>query len=75
MAFNDIVTHRLDQWAGSLQDLGPVILGETRDVTIDEIRQSYVRKMAEHPTPADVRIEQVDMGGVPATLVTPEEVE
>ena len=75
MAFNDIVTHRLDQWAESLQDLGPVILGENTEVTIDEIRQSYIRKMAEHPTPTDVRIEQVDMGGVPATLVIPEEVE
>ena len=75
MAFNDIVTHRLDQWAESLQDLGPVILGENTEVTIDEIRQFYIRKMAEHPTPTDVRIEQVDMGGVPATLVTPEGVE
>jgi acetyl esterase/lipase len=75
MTFNATVTHRLDQWAGSLQDLGPVILGQNTEVTIDEIRRSYIRKMAEHPTPADVRIEQVDMGGVPATLVTPEEVE
>jgi acetyl esterase/lipase len=75
MTFNATVTQRLDQWAGSLQDLGPVILGQNTEVTIDEIRRSYIRKMAEHPTPADVRIEQVDMGGVPATLVTPEEVE
>ncbi len=63
MAFNDLVTHRLNRWAESLQDLGPVIRGENTDVTIAEIRQSYISKMAEHPTPADVRIEQVDMGG------------
>lgn len=75
MAFNDLVTHRLNRWAESLQDLGPVIRGENTDVTIAEIRQSYISKMAEHPTPADVRIEQVDMGGVAATLVTPEKVE
>ncbi|KQU16245.1 esterase [Methylobacterium sp. Leaf94] len=74
MTLNPTVIHRLDRWAASLRDLAPVLRGETASVTIDDIRRSYVRTMAEHPTPADMRIEQVDMGGVPATLVTPPEV-
>ena len=74
MTFNPTVIHRLDRWAASLRDLAPVLRGETASVTIDDIRRSYVRTMAEHPTPADMRIEQIDMGGVPATLVTPPEV-
>lgn len=74
MAFNDLVTHRLAQWAGSLQDLGPVILGETRGATLEEIRRAYIDTMAQHPTPEGVRIEPVDMGGVPGTLVTPDDV-
>jgi monoterpene epsilon-lactone hydrolase len=75
MAFNDIVTYRLNRWAESLQDLGPVILGNNKDVTIGQIRQSYINKMAEHPTPASVRVEQIDMGGVPGTLITPQDVD
>ena len=71
MTLNPTVIHRLDRWAASLRDLAPVLRGETASVTIDDIRRSYDRTMAEHPTPADMRIEQVDMGGVPATLVTP----
>ncbi|MGO7482877.1 alpha/beta hydrolase [Rhizobium ruizarguesonis] len=74
MAFNEIVTRRLDQWANSLQDLGPVILGQNKDVTIEEIRKSYISKMAEHPVVEDVRVETIDMGGVPGTLITPETV-
>jgi monoterpene epsilon-lactone hydrolase len=75
MTFNDTVRHRLDQWAESLRDLAPVILGQNTAVTLDDIRRSYIRTMAEHPTPADMRIEPVDMGGVPATLITPAQVE
>jgi monoterpene epsilon-lactone hydrolase len=74
MTFNDTVRHRLDQWAESLRDLAPVILGQNTAVTLDDIRRSYIRTMAEHPTPADMRIESVDMGGVPATLITPAQV-
>jgi len=62
MTFNDTVRHRLDQWAESLRDLAPVILGQNTAVTLDDIRRSYIRTMAEHPTPADMRIEPVDMG-------------
>jgi acetyl esterase/lipase len=74
MNFNDTVTRRLEGWTTSLADLGPVILGENTDVTIEQIRQAYVANMADHPTPEGVRIEQITMGGVPGTLVTPEEV-
>lgn len=74
MSFNDNVTRRLDGWTSSLADLGPVILGENNDVTLDDIRQAYVAKMADHPTPNGVQIEQIDMGSVPGTLVTPEDV-
>lgn len=74
MAFNGTVTRRLDQWANSLQDLGPVILGQNKSVAIDDIRQSYIAKMAEHPVVDDVRIEAIDMGGVPGTLITPKTV-
>lgn len=74
MAFNEIVTRRLDQWANSLQDLGPVILGQNKDVTIEEIRRTYISKMAEHPVVEDVQVETINMGGVPGTLITPQSV-
>jgi epsilon-lactone hydrolase len=70
MAFSSIVQRRIDAWNGASLAFGPLLRGESD--AWSEARKAYVEVLAEHPTPPGVSIEAIDMGGVPATVVSPE---
>lgn len=58
-------------WSESLAGLAPVITGADVTTPMSEIRAAYTRMLAKNQAPADVSFSDVDMGGVPGTLVTP----
>lgn len=60
-------------WANSLSDLVPVLKGIDTTTKMSDIRDAYAKMLGQNQPPAGVRFEAVDMGGVPATLVTPDE--
>ena len=60
-------------WANSLSDLVPVLMGIDTTTKMSDIRDAYAKMLGQNQPPAGVRFEAVDMGGVPATLVTPDE--
>lgn len=59
------------QWSASLGDLGPVLTGENKAVSLTEIRRLYSGFLAKNPPPAGVTFEDVVVGGVPGQLVSP----
>ena len=60
-------------WANSLSDLVPVLKGIDTTTKMSDIRDAYAKMLGQNLPPAGVGFEAVDMGGVPATLVTPDE--
>ncbi|WP_115559658.1 alpha/beta hydrolase [Xanthomonas arboricola] len=68
---NENVKASVKEWAQSLAELAPVVTGENKELTMKEIRDSYVDMLAKQLPPADVSFEKIDLNGVPATLVTP----
>lgn len=60
-------------WANSLSDLVPVLKGTDTTTRMSDIRDAYAKMLGQNQPPAGVGFEAVDMGGVPATLVTPDE--
>ena len=57
------------------EKLGALLTGQ-EGADWDEARSVYVGTLAEHfPAPAGVSFSAVDMGGIPGTLATPEQVE
>lgn len=71
---NTKVKAAVQTWANSLSDLVPVLKGIDTTTKMSDIRDSYAGMLAQNPAPTGVRFEAVDMGGVPGTLVTPDEV-
>ena len=69
------VSTAVHNWSSSLAALPPLLRGEPSDTTLDELRTAYDEMLAAHPTPEGVTIEEVDMGGIPGIVVTPETVE
>ncbi|CAN7800206.1 alpha/beta hydrolase [Paraburkholderia hospita] len=67
------VTESLRDWANSLVNLGPVLTGENTAITMGEVRSAYTAMLAKHPAPHGVSFASVDMGGIPGTLITPDE--
>jgi len=59
------------QWSESLRDLGPVLTGENKTVSLAEIRARYSKMLAQNPAPAGITFEDVVIGGVPGQLATP----
>lgn len=75
MSLSTHVKHTLAAWATSAGVLGQVLQGQG-EATWDEARTSYLDALAGFfPAPPGVSFEAVDMGGVAATLVTPQDVE
>lgn len=62
----------LQEWSASLASLPPLLRGEPSDTTLDELRNAYDKMLAAHPTPEGVTVHEVDMGGVPGIVVTPD---
>ncbi|WP_454878101.1 alpha/beta hydrolase [Serratia inhibens] len=63
------------EWSESLAGLGPILTGEDTLTPMSEVRDAYTRMLANNPAPAGVSFTEVDMGGVPGTLVTPDNLE
>lgn len=70
---NTEVKAAVQTWANSLSDLVPVLKGTDTTTQMSDIRDAYAKMLGQNQPPAGVRFEAVDMGGVPATLVTPDE--
>ena len=70
---NTEVKAAVQTWANSLSDLVPVLKGTDTTTKMSDIRDAYAKMLGQNRPPAGVRFETVDMGGVPATLVTPDE--
>lgn len=70
---NTEVKAAVQTWANSLSDLVPVLKGIDTTTKMSDIRNAYAKMLGQNQPPAGVRFEAVDMGGVPATLVTPDE--
>ena len=60
------------QWSESLRDLGPVLTGENKTVSLAEIRARYSKMLAQNPAPAGITFEDVVIGGIPGQLATPD---
>ena len=60
------------QWSESLQDLGPVLTGENKTVSLDQIRAAYNGMLAQNPAPPGITFEHVVMGGVPGQVAIPD---
>ncbi|MBJ7372975.1 MAG: alpha/beta hydrolase [Pseudomonas sp.] len=70
---NTEVKAAVQTWANSLSDLVPVLKGTDTTTRMSDIRDAYAKMLGQNQPPAGVRFETVNMGGVPATLVTPDE--
>lgn len=70
---NTEVKAAVQTWANSLSDLVPVLKGIDTTTKMSDIRDAYAKMLGQNQPPAGVRCEAIDMGGVPATLVTPDE--
>jgi epsilon-lactone hydrolase len=73
MPITPIVQERIDAWNEAAVPLGPLLLGQPGNWTLE--REKYANVLAAHPTPKGVAVSQTKMGRVQATVVTPEQVE
>ena len=69
---NHELTLAMRGWADSLVNLVPVLSGSDETASMAQVRASYTAFQAQQRPPQGVRFEEVNMGGVPATLVLPE---
>lgn len=75
MTFNTEVQSLLTRWQQAASGIGQILLGQG-DLTWDDARRSYVDQLeAMLPAPDGVAYATVDMAGVPAMLVTPDDIE
>ncbi|KFC84650.1 alpha/beta hydrolase [Buttiauxella agrestis] len=72
---NQQTKQAVKEWSESLAGLGPILTGEDTVTPMSEVRDAYTRMLAKNPAPAGVSFTEVDMGGVPGTLVTPDNLE
>jgi len=68
---NEKLTQAMTHWADSLVNLVPVLTGSDKTASMAQVRASYTAFQAQQPSPEGVQFEEVNMGGVPATLVQP----
>lgn len=73
MPFSPVVKERVAEWNDVSASFGPLLSGQGGEW--DAARARYLAVLCAHPTPEGVTITQTDMGGVPGTVVTPDEVE
>ena len=72
MPLSEIMLQRLEDWKQAAMQLAPLLLGQTPERPLADIRADYNRELARNRPPAGVTSEDVDMGGVPGMLVTPD---
>ena len=69
---NDKLTQAISGWADSLVNLVPVLTRSDEMASMKQVRASYTTFQAQQLPPDGVQFAEVNMGGVPATLVQPE---
>jgi monoterpene epsilon-lactone hydrolase len=74
MPLNDVVLERLEGWKTAAMGFLPLLAGERLEVPLAQVRERYNQELARNLPPAGVSISKVDMSGIPATLVTPDEI-
>lgn len=72
MPLSEIMLQRLEDWKQAAMQFAPLLLGETPERPLADIRADYNRELARNRPPAGVDCATVDMGGVPGMLVTPD---
>ena len=72
MLQNSTVLHQITALRGSRKDFMPLLRGEQTGEAIAVLRDGVTAVMSEHPIPEEILVTEIDMGGVPATLVTPD---
>lgn len=60
----------LDAWNAATMGMAPLLRGEPG--SWPAARAQYLGALTAHPPPPGVTIEEIDMGGIPGTLVTPD---
>lgn len=73
MPITPIAQVRIDAWNAATVDFGPLLRGEPGSWA--DARAQYLEALKVHPTPEGVSVASIRMGEVPATLVSPEQVE
>ncbi|TYC65091.1 alpha/beta hydrolase [Stappia sp. BW2] len=73
MPFSPMVQERIAAWNEASASFGPLLLEGEGDW--EAARTHYLDVLSAHPTPEGVTISHTNMGGVPGTVVTPDEVE
>lgn len=73
MPITPAVQERIDAWNNASSSFGPLLMGQPGDWAAE--REQYVRVLAQHPTPEGVSISEIEMGGIAATVVTPDDAE
>lgn len=74
MPLNETVLERVEDWKAAAMRFAPFLLGERLETTPNELRELYTQELRRNPPPDGVTMSQVDMGGIPGRLVTPETV-
>lgn len=74
MPINDATWERLEGWRAAALAFAPLLAGEPLERPLEEVREGYNRELARNLPPEGVRIEAVDMGGVPGARVSPPEI-
>lgn len=69
MAFSKIVQEKIDAWNDATIDFGPLLQG--KEGSWASARETYLAALTTHPVPDGLTISQIDMGGIPGTLVEP----
>lgn len=72
MPLSEIMLQRLENWKQAAMQLAPLLLGETPERPLADIRADYNRELARNRPPPGVVSAMVDMGDVPGMLVTPD---
>lgn len=74
MPLNETILERVEDWKTAAMRFAPVLLGEKLETTPQELRALYTAELGRNIPPEGVAISEIDMGGIPGSLVTPETV-
>ncbi|XHC09175.1 alpha/beta hydrolase [Labrenzia sp. ac12] len=73
MPLNEEVRKRIEDWGAAAMPLFECLLGKDTSLSYPELLDNYNKELARNLPPAEVEISAVDMGGIPAACVTPQD--
>lgn len=74
MPLNDVVKERVEDWKAAAMRFAPFLLGQELETTPEALREDYAQELARNLPPEGVAFQPVNMGGIPGTLATPDNV-